>query len=496
MNVLGETFLEHLPFDQLLTSPVRVINRACTGLVEESECDPLTFEKCLGGIIKNDEFYVYDNIYGSFTITPLQKFFIDHPLFTRLQNVSQLGALTAVRRIQGHNRYHHCIGTMYVVSRITEHLVKLGPENHGISKEAAICAQLSALCHDLGHGPNSHMFEDALATHLREMKDKDADYPDVIIDHEYRSILLFKAIFKDAVSKKVPGAKSITKEMERVIMAGIDLDCYLKYFAPETKEDSISKNYPGLPSWANAIIGITSHTIGADRIDYLARDSYWLQGNIPEEIGSNNIWNIYNRTRIIDGKWAFDLRDQHNIERIVDLRNFMFIHYYNGRDSNSISLTYLSILSDMGTLARPIFEAVLPDKAKGITAKDKLTIRKYYKNGWCKLTDDNVLNILEYIATRENNQQLRERVDGYPSVLERIKAVRQGQPLCYPIENTIAIPNTSDSKNVFILPARSTKSWETSKNVVFYCSSPSGIILVDAQTVKIGTMYVMQKIEG
>ena len=51
--------------------------------------------------------------------------------------------------------------TCYLAGEIIEHLQLYQPEM-GIDSKDVLCVKLGALCHDLGHGPFSHLFEELI----------------------------------------------------------------------------------------------------------------------------------------------------------------------------------------------------------------------------------------------------------------------------------------------------------------------------------------------
>lgn len=57
-----------------------------------------------------------------------------------------------------HKRFEHCVGTAWLAYKIVKKLKKKQPEL-GITERDVKCLAIAGLCHDLGHGPYSHLFD-------------------------------------------------------------------------------------------------------------------------------------------------------------------------------------------------------------------------------------------------------------------------------------------------------------------------------------------------
>lgn len=79
--------------------------------------------------------------------------------FQRLRRISQLGLAAMVYPGAEHSRFTHSIGTMYTARRMISHLCKHTASSITLEEEKLIT--MSALLHDIGHGPFSHAFEKA-----------------------------------------------------------------------------------------------------------------------------------------------------------------------------------------------------------------------------------------------------------------------------------------------------------------------------------------------
>lgn len=86
---------------------------------------------------------------------------IQTPYFQRLRRIKQLGFSEFVYPCACHSRLAHSLGVFHTARRLAEKVHQIVPEDRqdNPSKCAAVAA---ALVHDVGHGPFSHAFEEAL----------------------------------------------------------------------------------------------------------------------------------------------------------------------------------------------------------------------------------------------------------------------------------------------------------------------------------------------
>lgn len=83
---------------------------------------------------------------------------IDTMEFQRLREISQLGIAEFVFPGGTQTRFDHSLGTSYLGKTFIQTLARRQPEL-GISSRELLCVELAGLCHDLGHGPFSHLWE-------------------------------------------------------------------------------------------------------------------------------------------------------------------------------------------------------------------------------------------------------------------------------------------------------------------------------------------------
>lgn len=101
---------------------------------------------------------INDPIWGPIELDPLCMRIINTPQFQRLRNIKQLGGCSFVYPGACHSRFEHSIGTAYLARMIGEELQKKHTEDT-ITNDEILCLEVAGLCHDLGHGPFSHLFD-------------------------------------------------------------------------------------------------------------------------------------------------------------------------------------------------------------------------------------------------------------------------------------------------------------------------------------------------
>lgn len=152
---------------------------------------------------------------------------IDNPIFQRLRRIRQLSGAHLTYPAAQHTRFEHSLGVMHIASQAGQALEEKGI----IKKDDESILRLSALLHDIGHGPFSHLFEEII------QKKK--------ISHEdFGRELILKSDIGDTLTKNGHDKKFIAK-----IAFGDSKFQYLNE--------------------------IVSGVLSADMMDYLLRDGYF-----------------------------------------------------------------------------------------------------------------------------------------------------------------------------------------------------------------------------
>lgn len=99
--------------------------------------------------------FIRDSVYGDISFNEFEISIMDQPQFQRLRRIKQLGLINLIFPGANHTRFEHSIGTMYLASRLANELE--------LEQDDVELVKTSALLHDLGHGPFSHVSEGVLS---------------------------------------------------------------------------------------------------------------------------------------------------------------------------------------------------------------------------------------------------------------------------------------------------------------------------------------------
>ena len=278
-----------------------------------------------------DHKLINDSIHGMFKISSLASLIIDHPYFQRLRYLKQLGACSYVFPNAVHTRFEHSLGTYYLTKKILnviktnsnsyylvepliyiDELQEYFEELGGIDLDNYITELISiaGLCHDLGHGPYSHMFDDIFVPKLQEK------YPDIDLTknifHENRSIELLKLIIND-----------IEILRENINHKEISFICNL--INPDKKLHN---------GYIYQIVSNNLNGLDVDKYDYLTRDSKMLGINISFQSDR-----LINNAKVINNTIIYCKQLVPDIINLFDTRHYMHRTVYGHK--GVISIDYM-----------------------------------------------------------------------------------------------------------------------------------------------------------
>ena len=105
--------------------------------------------------------FIRDSVYGDIILNNFEVKIMDMPQFQRLRRIKQLGLISLVYPGATHTRFEHCVGTMNLGSKLAEEL--------DLDNDEIELIRVSALLHDIGHGPFSHVSEGVLSVPHEEL---------------------------------------------------------------------------------------------------------------------------------------------------------------------------------------------------------------------------------------------------------------------------------------------------------------------------------------
>jgi len=216
--------------------------------------------------ILNDPIYGFVTLRHAFTIEIL-----DHPYVQRLRRISQLGLSHLVYPGAVHNRFQHAVGSMFLMQEAIDVLRAKGVE---ITREEDEAACFAILLHDIGHGPFSHALEHSIVKSVH---------------HEDISIMIMDSLNKDFDGKLTLAIKIFKNE-------------YSKKFLHQ----------------------LVSSQLDMDRLDYLARDSFY-SGVTEGKVGSERIikmLSVSNDQLVVEEKGIY------SVEKFIVARRLMYWQVY------------------------------------------------------------------------------------------------------------------------------------------------------------------------
>jgi len=203
---------------------------------------------------------ISDSIYKNIHLHPLTKQIIDTPQFQRLRNLRQLGVASWVYPSATHSRFEHSIGVSHLAYKFARTLQNNQPEL-GITDDDILCVTIAGLCHDLGHGPYSHLFDNEFIKN------------DALWSHEKGSVQMFKWLIED----------------NHIDMQGLSIPFICNLIQGTTEPYSFLQE----------LINNSRSGLDVDKLDYLVRDAYMTGVGISMGI---DVDRIIEMARVLPGE--------------------------------------------------------------------------------------------------------------------------------------------------------------------------------------------------
>ncbi len=196
-----------------------------------------------------------DPIYSEIFMSPLERVIIDTKPVQRLRFLSQLTGAVMVYPGASHTRFAHSLGVMHVSGMYSDHLFQ-----GDLSKKRIL--RLAGLLHDIGHGPFSHQFDDVVYP-LAGIKGGHDEYREkILLDLMPRHVKMAFDNLREDEKDEVLEDLRITVGDFKNIEEGLKklFEKVVEVFKGEDK--------------GTVEFNIVQGPLGADRIDFILRDSY------------------------------------------------------------------------------------------------------------------------------------------------------------------------------------------------------------------------------
>ena len=248
---------------------------------------------------------VNDPVFGFLNIPDGVLYYIlQHPYMQRLNRIRQLGLSFFVYPGAMHSRFLHSLGAMHLMQEAIQILRAKGVI---ITEDECTASMAAILMHDLGHGPFSHVFEEA------GMLAGD-------ITHEDISLMMMENIKKESGKVK-------DENYEQILSLAIDIfqDKYHKHFLHQ----------------------LISSQLDVDRLDYLSRDSFFC-GVTEGSVASARILKMMN---VVDNYLVVEAKGIYSVEKFLVARRLMYWQVYLHHTSVAAEQLLIKILERAKYLA-------------------------------------------------------------------------------------------------------------------------------------------------
>lgn len=238
---------------------------------------------------------------------------IDSPWMQRLRAIMQLQSARWVFPAAEHSRFQHSLGAMHVAGRFARQvypsLRDVEPSCPSLPFVEAVL-RMSALLHDIGHGPFGHFFDE---NHLRQFGIGHEAIGARIIVHELGELLR-------GIRRSPSGAFASDELLE---------PHYIAYLMHKKAPDEAC-----MPRWLRLLRPVLGGMYTADNLDYVLRDSYMC----GVAIGPVDLDRLIHYSFLTDHGFALHKVGIGALTMFLTARLYLYTHVYFHRTTRAIDM--------------------------------------------------------------------------------------------------------------------------------------------------------------
>lgn len=275
--------------------------------------------------------------YISFTVpysTPdhserTEKDLIDSPWVQRLRSIYQLQSARWVYPSAEHSRFVHSLGTMHVAGQFARHLhpfLEQAAKDVPSANYVESLLRVTALVHDIGHGPFCHFFDDNFLTSFHLTHEK---LGQLIIREHLGSMI--RKIRRSPSGPFAPGEELDPDQIAHLIL-----------------KDK-GKDNSRMPQWLNWLQPVISGSYTGDNLDYVLRDSYMC----GVAVGPVDLTRLIHYTLITGKGFTIHKTGLPALQMFLNTRMYLYSNVYYHRTTRAIDIHLREIFGETMRLIFP-----------------------------------------------------------------------------------------------------------------------------------------------
>lgn len=285
---------------------------------------------------------IQDRVHAHIFLPMLAMDIVDTPEFQRLRGLKQLGTTFFLYPGATHTRFEHSIGVAHMASLVVQHLAQKQPELR-ITEADILCVTIAGLCHDIGHGPFSHLFEKVLQRINAEKNDPTCELSaGDSLKRPPRGTRLSQ--LPQQPSENHWSHEDMSIRLLRKILSRTDLTAFglnsadarfIEYCIKGLKPKESWPAEIGRPEHKRFLLDIVAnkrHGIDVDKLDYFLRDSLSVYGRAAADVHFSRLLSA-SRVLLYEGQYqiCYEEKVALSLGDIFTVRAKLHKHVYKHR---------------------------------------------------------------------------------------------------------------------------------------------------------------------